>query len=248
MTSLLRAEVRKVLTTRSSLVMALVVVAYPALAILPAALAAEPPAVDDGTLVEILRGGTDVLVVAALLLGILAAAGEYRHGTIVPTLLAAPRRDRFVTVKLASQAAMGATLALAVGAVGLLTGSAYLAGREVAVPVLSADVLATVGATVVVATLYATIGAAVGALVRNQTAAVAGALLWVLTVENVVPVVLRNPGLKGWMPGGAADRLLHVADPTAGGGGPWAALVLLALLTAGLAAAAVAATRAADVH
>lgn len=248
MTPLLRAEVRKTLTTRSSLVIAGVVVAYPALALLPAVLAAEAPAVDGGTILQVLRGGADVLITAALLLGILAAAGEYRHGTIVPTLLAAPRRERFVAVKLGSQAALGAVLALAVSAVGLIAGGSYLAGRDVAVDVLSADVLTTVAAVTLVALLYATIGAAVGAVVRNQTAAVAGALVWVLVVENAIPLVLHNPGLERWLPGGAADRLLHLADPLAGTGGSWTALVMLVGLTAVLAGTAVLTTRAADIH
>jgi ABC-2 type transport system permease protein len=248
MTALLRAEARKTLTTRSLVLLAAAAVIYPALAILPAVTASEAPAVDEGTIVEVLRGGADVLVVAALLLGILAAAGEYRHGTVVPTLLVAFRRERFVAVKLGSQAALGAVLALGVSAVGLVAGGSYLGGRDVSVDVLSADVVATVGAIALVATLYATIGAAIGALVRNQTAAVAGALIWVLTVENAVPVVLRDPGLDRWLPGGAADRLLHLADPPAGAGSPWIALAMLAGLTAALVVAAVLSTRTSDIH
>ena len=189
-----------------------------------------------------------MLAVAALVLGVLAAAGEYRHGTIVPYLLAAPRRAPFLWAKLGAQAAVGATLALAVSAVGLVAGGGYLASRDVAVDVLSADVLATVLAVTVVATLYATIGAAVGALVKNQTAAVAGILLWVFAIENVVPLLLHDPGLKRWLPGGATDRLLHMADPLAGSGNPWVALVTLVGVTAVLAGAAAAATRTADIH
>ena len=246
MTPLLRAEIRKTLTTRSVLVLAGAVVAYPALSLLPAVTAAEAPTVDGETLLQVLRGGADVLAVAVLLLGILAAAGEYRHGTIVPYLLVAPRRARFLRAKLGSQAVVGATLALGVSAVALLAGGSYLASRDVPVDVLSTDVLATVVGVTLVATLYAAIGTAVGALVRNQTAAVAGALVWVLAIENVVPLVLHVPGLKRWLPGGASDRLLHLADSSAGN--PWTAVVLLALLAAGLAAAAAAATRTADIH
>jgi ABC-2 type transport system permease protein len=247
-TPLLRAEIRKTLTTRSVLVLAGTVVAYPALSLLPAVTAAEAPTVDEETLLQVLRGGADVLAIAVLLLGILAAAGEYRHGTIVPYLLVAPRRTRFLRAKLGSQAVVGATLALGVSAVALLAGGSYLASRDVSVDVLSTDVLATVVGVTLVATLYAAIGTAVGALVRNQTAAVAGALVWVLAIENVVPLVLHVPGLKRWLPGGASDRLLHLADSSAGSGNPWTALVLLALLAAGLAAAAAAATRTADIH
>ena len=248
MNPLLRAEIRKTLTTRSALLLAGAVAVYPVLSLLPAVTAAEPPAVDAGTLLQVLRGGAEVLAVAALLLGAVAAAGEYRHGTIVPYLLVAPRRAPFLRAKLGAQAAVGATLALAVSAMGLVAGGWYLASRDVSVDVLSVDVLATVFAVTVVATLYAAIGAAVGALVKNQTAAVAGVLVWVLAIENVVPILLHDPGLKRWLPGGASDRLLHLADPLAGSGSAWVALVALVGLTTVLAAVAAVATRTADIH
>jgi ABC-2 type transport system permease protein len=248
MSALLRAEVRKLLSTRSFLVLAGLAVTYPALALLPAVLAPEEPEVDASTIVQILRGGADVLTLAALILGVLAVAGEYRHGTVVPSLLVAPRRERWVGAKLGSQTVLGAALGLGVGAVGLLAGGSYLSGRGVSVDPLSGDVLLTLGGMILVAALYATLGTAVGALVRNPTAAVAGVLIWDFAVENALPLLLRNPGLGRWLPGGAADRLLHLADPVTGTGSPGTALVMFAGLAAGLAAAAVLATRAADVH
>ena len=247
MNTLLRAEARKLVTTRSAVAMAAVVVAYPALGALGAAVAAEGP-VGPGDLLQVIRGGSDLVTVAALVLGILAVAGEHRHGTIVATLLVAPRRDRLVAAKLTGQALFGAGLGLAAGAVAVAAGAAFLAGEGVAVDVLSGDVLVTMAGAVLVAALYAAIGAAVGAVVRNQTAAVAGARVWVLTGENVVPVVLRNPGLKRWLPGGAADRLLHLAGGGPAGTRAWAALALLAGLAAVLTIAAVAAVRRADIQ
>lgn len=38
-------------------------------------------------------------------------------------------------------------------------------------------------------------------------------LIWVFAVENAIPLVLGNPGLKRWLPGGLSDRLLEVAEP-----------------------------------
>ena len=248
MNALLRAEARKVLTTRSTLVVAGFVILYPALSVLPAVLAAQEPAVDGDTILQVLRGGADVLSVAALLLGILAVAGEHRHGTIVPSLLGSPRRGRFLAAKLGSQAALAVVLALAVSAVCLITGTAYLATRDVSVDLLSSDVVLTVLAVTLVVTLYAVIGAAVGALARNQTAAVAGTLIWVFAVENAIPLVLGDPGLKRWLPGGLSDRLLQVAEPVGGMGSPWLALVMFAGVAAVLASAALIATKTADVH
>jgi ABC-2 type transport system permease protein len=248
MNALLRAEARKVLTTRSTLVVCGIVILYPALSILPALLADKEPAVDGGTILQVLRGGADVLTVAALVLGILAVAGEHRHGTIVPALLVSPRRGRFLAAKLGSQAALAVVMALAVCAVGLIAGASYLATRDVAVDLLSSDVLLTASAATLVVTLFAVIGASVGALVKNQTAAVAGALVWVLAVENAIPLVLGNPGLKRWLPGGLSERLLQVADPVAGMGSAWLDLVMFAGVAVVLAGAALVATKTADVQ
>lgn len=248
MNALLRAEARKVLTTRSTLVVAGFVILYPALSVLPAVLAAQEPAVDGATILQVLRGGADVLTLAALLLGILAVAGEHRHGTIVPSLLVSPRRGRFLAAKLGSQAALAVVLALAVCTVGLIAGTAYLSTRDVSVDLLSSDVVLTVSAATLVVTLYAVIGAAVGALVKNQTAAVAGTLIWVFAVENAIPLVLGNPGLKRWLPGGLSDRVLQVAEPVGGMGSAWLALVMFAGVAAVLGSAALVATKTADVH
>jgi ABC-2 type transport system permease protein len=248
MNALLRAEARKVLTTRSTLVVIGFVVLYPALSVLPAILATQEPAVDENTILQVLRGGADVLTLAALLLGIVAVAGEYRHGTLVPSLLVSPRRERFLAAKLGSHAALAVVSALAVSAVGLITATAYLATRDVSVDPLSSDVLITVLAVSTVATLYAVIGAAVGAVVKNQTAAVAGALIWVFAVENAIPLLLQNPGLKRWLPGGLSDRLLQVADPVAGTGSAWPALVMFIAVAVVLAGGALVATKTADVH
>jgi ABC-2 type transport system permease protein len=248
MNALLRAEARKILTTRSTLLVAGFALLYPILSLLPAIFAPSEPAVDESTILDVLRSGAGVLTLAVLVLGILAVAGEHRHGTIVPTLLASPRRGRFVAAKLGSQAALGAILALAVSAVGLIAGTVYLASRDVAVDLLSGDVLLTVSAVALVVTLYAVLGAAVGALVKNQTAAVAGALIWVLTVENAIPLVLRNPGLKRWMPGGLGDRLLQAADPVAGAGNVWLSLAMFTGVAVLLAGAAFVRTKAADVN
>jgi hypothetical protein len=57
MSALLRAEARKILTTRSTLVVAGFVVAYPALGLLPAVLASQEPEVDSSTILQVLREG-----------------------------------------------------------------------------------------------------------------------------------------------------------------------------------------------
>ena len=59
------------------------------------------------------------------------------------------------------------------------------------------------------AALSGLLGVGVAALVRNQVAAVTGALLWFLMVEGVMPAVLRAPTLPKWLPGGATAALTY---------------------------------------
>ena len=57
------------------------------------------------------------------------------------------------------------------------------------------------------AALSGLLGVAVAVLVRDQVAAVTGALLWFLMVEGAMPAVLRAPTLPKWLPGSATGAL-----------------------------------------
>ena len=58
--------------------------------------------------------------------------------------------------------------------------------------------------------LYGPIGVGVGALVRNQIAAVVGALAFVFVVEQLVVALL--PEVGRWLPGGATAAVLQLGD------------------------------------
>lgn len=129
---------------------------------------------------------------AMLVLGIVAAAGEYRHHTIVATALISPRR----VDALVAQVAAYATAGLAVGLVSALLAAAialpWLAYKNPSTGV-SASALATlfVG-TVAYTTLSAVIGVGLGALVRNQVAAVAILMLYLSIGSYVVAIALPD--------------------------------------------------------
>jgi ABC-2 type transport system permease protein len=129
----------------------------------------------------------------ALVLGVVAGAGEYRHGTIASTLLVTPRRLRAV-----SATVLGCFLGgLAIGAL------AAALTAVIALPWLSAKdaVLPTTGDTLEVflgGTLYsglaAALGAALGALLRNQVAAVVIVLVLIFVVDPAVAGLLPDVG------------------------------------------------------
>ncbi len=142
-----------------------------------------------------------------LVLGIIGMAGEYRHQTITASLLATPRRWLLVAGKLVAHAVVGFLYAVVSVAVGLALALPLLAARDADLGAL--DLPVQIGGLLAGITLYAVIGVAIGALVRNQVAAIIGALIWVMILEGLLVNLL--PEVGKWLPGGAANAMLQTA-------------------------------------
>jgi ABC-2 type transport system permease protein len=159
----------------------------------------------------------------ALLLGIRSFTDEFRFGSIVPTLLANPRRGQTLTAKVVAAGAGGVVLALAATAGATAIGVPLLLadGWE---PAVSASAMAkVVGRLALATTLWTTIGVGLGLAVRHQVAAVAGALVWMVAGEGIVAGFL--PNIARYFPGAAGFSVVGV-----NGGGllaPAAAAMLL---------------------
>lgn len=251
MNNLIRAEVRTLTTIRSWWLLATGVALFPLLSLLALATSpeSEQPVFGTDTIFMLVRGGADVAAVAALVLGIIAVTSEYRHGTIVPALLASPRRVPFIGAKLVTMTLAGAVMAIGAAAVSVVAGSLYLSSQGVDVYAVSAGDITLAGIGVVAGgALFGAIGAGLGALIRHQTAAVTGMLVWILAVEGILPMVTRDPGLRDWMLTGASSRLFRLADPAEGMASPWTAAVLLVTVATVLGAAALTAMRTTDVQ
>ena len=70
--------------------------------------------------------------------------------------------------------------------------------------------VAALGGAVVAGGLWAAIGTAVGAMVRHQVAAVVGALVWVLLLENLGAGLFGDAGR--FLPGQAAHGLAQASQ------------------------------------
>jgi ABC-type transport system involved in multi-copper enzyme maturation permease subunit len=134
-------------------------------------------------------------------LGAVGAAGEFRHGTAIPTFLATPVRRRVVSAKIATYLALGMLVAQVAALLQLAIVLPWTAANGHALEPWSADVLEPLAGGIVAGACYAALGVCVGLLVRNQLVALVVALGWFTVAENALAIL--TPGISRFLPGGA---------------------------------------------
>lgn len=212
MTRLVRAELAKLRTVRLFYGVAAAMAAFGALTVVANVTSAgqqgNPPL--SGSDLPALVGAPATLVSgAAMLLGILGMAGEFRHRTITQTFLATPDRGRVVGAKLAAYALAGIVVAALALAVTTAVAVPWLSAKGLSVSVLDGEVGRALAGTLLAAGLCGLVGVGVGALVRNQVAALVGVLVWVVVVEGLLLNLLNAPELGKWLPSAAAAALTN---------------------------------------
>ena len=210
MIRLIRAEFTKLRTTRLIYGMTAAMAAFAVLAVAANILGVEgaPPLAAD-SFPMLVGGPVTLLSGAALLLGILGMAGEFRHHTITQTFLVTPDRGRVVAAKLVAYPLAGITLALSVLAFTAALATAWLAAKGITPSFLDARLGRVLLGAVLAAGLCGLVGVGVAALVRNQVAALVGVAVWVLLVEGLLMSLLHAPGLGKWLPSAAAAALTN---------------------------------------
>ena len=214
MSELVRAELLKVRTTRGWWVYLIAIVLLVGLAV----------AGDIGSNADT-RGLQEFQVgliesagfgaVLSVILGITMVTTEFRHGTVTPTFLAAPSRERV----LGSKAIAGSLVFLLFGVLALLVVAA------VALPWLSivgddihlfdGEVGTRAAQTLLSAVLWGLMGVAIGSVVHSQVAALVGTLVWIFLGETLIWGLLGLidlDGAAGYLP----FRALDAADGTGG--------------------------------
>jgi len=211
MSAALHSELFKLRTTRTALAIVLALVALILLIVLASGFSLstwELTQRKDQFL--LLANGSNAAAFAALL-GVLAFTGEFRHGTIRPTLLATPRRGRVVLAKIVASTAAGALLGVLGVALSFGVGRLVMSIRGIPAVLDHRDLALAIGGSVAVSALWGALGAGVGAAVRNQVAAIVGLLVWALLVENILFALL--PGVGRYLPGQASNALVQVEVP-----------------------------------
>jgi ABC-2 type transport system permease protein len=185
MRHLIRTELVKLRTTRAPLAVLLGLFALTAL-ITPFAMGdigqGDATKADDA--LEVLAVGPGLITaLVLLLLGAIAAAGEFHHRTIVTTYLITPRRGRILVAKLLTHGALGAVVAGIGVAITfpIVLVMANADGLEVAT---TPELFGLAAAIVGVGALASVFGVAAGSILRNQTAVILVILLWTLLFER----------------------------------------------------------------
>jgi ABC-2 type transport system permease protein len=151
--------------------------------------------------------------VISIILGITVVTSEFRHGTITPTALAEPRRERVLAAKAVAASLGGIGLGALALAVVAAIAAVWLPLVDEEVHLLDGEIVTRAAQGLLLAVLWALLGVAIGAFVHSQVAALVGTLVWVFVGETLLWGLfglLDLDGLIAYLP----FRALDSADGT----------------------------------
>lgn len=215
MTAVVRSELLKIRTTRGWWAYLVVLVALVGIG---AAAEVGSRSLDERSGLDFQYALVDLVGISSLLaiiLGITIVTTEFRHGTITPTLLATPGRERV----LAGKAIAGVLIAILFAALAILVvlvvASIYTSIDGGQLELADGDVVERAGTNVLGVVLWLLMGVAIGSVVHSQVAALVGTLVWLFLVETLLVglfSLLDVDALEEYLPFHALDG----ADGTGG--------------------------------
>ena len=226
MSAALRAEFRKLVTTRLWWILLIVMAAY--MAFLAAIMAftytvgaeqgsgggfgGSPAALPPEEIARTVYALAPTLgYVFPVIVGALSVTGEFRHKTVTPTFLTEPRRSVVLGAKLLASLPVG----LAIGLVGTLatvgTGAGVLALVGEPTFLGDGDIQTLIARSVLALTVWTMVGVGFGTVLTNQVAAVVVLLAFNQFVEPVLRALAGSfeptQGLARFLPGAAGDAI-----------------------------------------
>jgi ABC-2 type transport system permease protein len=193
-----------------------------------------PPPTDPAMLRTIYTGGLNYGYVVTLSLGVLGMAGEYRHLTITPTLLAVPRRSRLVTAKVVAYLLAGLGYGVAFILAGAVLGGIVVVARGYPLGLGASGVVRAMLLAMLACAIWAVFGLGLGTLIRNQIVALLVGIAFAVLAGPLLALALQAAhagSVAQYLPNQASAALVQGAS----GGGieqtllPWwgGGLVLL---------------------
>lgn len=209
MSSLIRSEALKLRTARSFIVLVAVGVGLISLLCLATTLFAKYSPDDPSPGLDLISNASTVALFT-LMLGVLSVTTEFRNGSIASTLLVEPNRTRLLAAKLVAVIAAGALIGLLTSGIALLIGAAIFPGRGYSLGLDGTDVVDLVAGTTAAGALMAAVGVGIGALVRVQTPAIVGILVYLFVVEPLLIFLVGSS--EQYVLGSALSELTGTGD------------------------------------
>jgi ABC-2 type transport system permease protein len=152
-----------------------------------------------------------------LVLALRSFTDEFRHGSIVPTLLANPNRRRVLLAKVVAVAGTALVFAAGAYALAFAIGLPRLGSVGADTNVASVAMAALLGKLALTSVLWAALAVGLGLAVRHQVAVIVGSFVWIMFVEpfmeELAPAaVAKSLPVHAWTavigPPGSTDVLL----------------------------------------
>jgi ABC-type transport system involved in multi-copper enzyme maturation permease subunit len=144
--------------------------------------------------------------VFAALAGVMLFTSEYRFGTIRPTSLFNPNRNRLFTSKVTAGVLSGLVFGVIGEGLVFAIGIVIFKIRGVDIVMSGANMTELIVGAIVGTALWGAIGVAIGAIVPNQVGAVIALLAWGFVVENLVFGFL--PKIGRFLPVHSSDSIM----------------------------------------
>jgi ABC-type transport system involved in multi-copper enzyme maturation permease subunit len=241
MSRLLRAEWRKLVTTKLWWGMLLGAVAFTAISVF-AQLAtnglkrsAELP-LSTGIEQRAILASASVGYIFSMVVGIIFMTTEFRHFTSRPTFLIEPRRGRVVVAKVITGAGLGVLYGLVCSIVAVAFMVPWYSAKGITLGWAANDLYLVLLAVFGVVAIFAVVGVGIGVLIRNQITAVISALVWFLLLESLIGALSTLwtwlADIYKFLPAAAASAMTQI-DAAPGRGGisllvPWQGAIVLA--------------------
>jgi ABC-2 type transport system permease protein len=179
----------------------------------------------------------------ALIMGLIVSTGEFRHGTITPTLLATPSRTSIVIAKALAGGIFAVALVGLAEALVALELAIALPAKGLDFAIQAGPAAGFIGRILIAAALWGALGSGIGIVLRNQIGAVVTSFAWLFVAEELINAILRSHAINSnagrFLPFQATgailandphgqDRLSHIGGAVTLGG--WMALFTIAAL------------------
>ena len=160
-----------------------------------------------------LLGIGSLAIFIALIMGLIVSTGEFRHGTITPTLLATPSRTSIVIAKALAGGFFAVVLVGLAEALVALELAIVLPAKGVSFAIQGGPATRFVGWTLIAAALWGALGSGIGIVLRNQIGAVVASFAWLFIAEGLIIAILHSNAINSnagrFFPFQATGAILH---------------------------------------